>query len=195
MLSRTRVDAVVVGASAGAIDALGKLLPLLPGDLEVPVVVVVHIPPRQPSLLAAIFGPRCALAVCEPQDKTPLAGGTIYFAPPDYHLLVEETGSLALSVEEPVNFSRPSIDVLFESAADAYGERLLAILLTGSSQDGASGAARIRRAGGIVAVQDPRTAEAPQMPQAAIKAADPQLVGSLPELAAFTVRTVRGQPV
>lgn len=186
------VDAVVIGGSAGAVEALGKLLPLLPADLGVPVVVVVHLPNKHPSLLQEIFAHRCSLPVYEAQDKLPIEKGAIYFAPPDYHLLIESNHVFALSVEEPVNFSRPSIDVLFESAAEVYGPRLLAMVLTGASQDGARGAAAVRSAGGLLAVQDPRTAQASTMPLAAIKTAAPQLIGTLDELATFTVHTVRG---
>lgn len=186
------VDAVLIGASAGAVVALSTLLPLLPADLPVPVLVVVHLPPRQRSLLAEIFKNRCALEVCEAQDKQPLRSGVLYFAPPDYHLLVEGD-SLALSNEEPVQFSRPSIDALFESAVEVFGGRLLALVLSGANQDGAAGAAAVRGAGGIVAVQDPRTAEAAMMPLAAIERSDPQFIGTLAGLASFLVRTVRGQ--
>lgn len=187
-----RVDAVLIGASAGAVVALSTILPLLPADLGAPVLVVVHLPPRQRSLLAEIFKSRCALEVCEALDKQPLRGGVLYFAPPDYHLLVEGD-SLALSNEEPVHYSRPSIDVLFESAVEVFGGRLLALVLSGANQDGAAGAAAVRAAGGIVAVQDPRTAEAAMMPVAAIERADPQFIGTLTELASFLIRTVRGQ--
>lgn len=193
MLNGSRPHAVVIGASAGAIDALSKLLPLLPASLPAPILIVVHLSPKQPSLLREIFSERCLLKVCEVQDKVPLENGAVYFAPPDYHLLVEHGGTLALSIEEPVNYSRPSIDVLFESAAEVYGPHLLGIVLTGASRDGAHGAAEIRRHGGIVAVQDPRTAESALMPLAAIETADPQFVGTLTELATFTVRTVCGQ--
>lgn len=184
--------AVIIGASAGAVEALSRLLPLLPADFSAPVVVVVHLPARQPSLLCQIFAPRCQLPVCEAQDKLPLEKGVIYFAPPDYHLLIESSETFALSVEEPVNWSRPSIDVLFESAAEVYGPRLLALILTGASHDGSRGAAAVRSAGGTLAVQEPGTAHADLMPLSAIKAATPQLIGSLDELASFTVRTVRG---
>jgi two-component system chemotaxis response regulator CheB len=191
MLSRD-VDAVVIGASAGAIDALSQILPRLPAALPVPIFVVVHVPPRLPSLLCQIFAERCPLPVCEAQDKLPIRAGTVYFAPPDYHLLIEDRDTLALSIEEPVNFSRPSLDVLFESAAEVYGARLLAIVLSGASRDGARGAAEVRQRGGIVAVQDPRTADSKLMPTAVIAVAEPMFVGSLAQLAAFTVRTVCG---
>ena len=109
--------AVVIGASAGAVEALSVILPALPAGYPVPVAVVVHLPPDRPSIMAELFAARCRVAVREAEDKEPLVPGTVYFAPPDYHLLVEAAGHLSLSSEEPVRFSRPSIDVLFESAA------------------------------------------------------------------------------
>ena len=125
----TRARAVVVGASAGAIDALQAILPALPADFPAPVLVVVHVPPDRRSLIAQVLQPHCALALREAEDKEIAAPGTVYFAPPDYHLLVERDGLLSLSSEEPVLFSRPSIDVLFESAADAYGPDLIGVVL------------------------------------------------------------------
>jgi two-component system chemotaxis response regulator CheB len=173
-----RIDAVVVGASAGAIEALGEVLTPLPASTPWPVLVVVHLPANQPSLLPALFGRRCALPVREPLDKDAVTTG-IWFAPPDYHLLIESGGTIALSVDEPVNHSRPSVDVLFESAAQVYGEGLVAVVLTGASSDGAKGAKAIRDAGGYVIVQDPATAEASTMPSEAIKRSAPQWVASL----------------
>jgi two-component system chemotaxis response regulator CheB len=188
-----RVDAVVIGASAGAVEALGVLLPALPDDFDVPVVVVVHVPANRPSLMAELFAPRCKLKVREAEDKRAVAGGTIWFAPPNYHLLIERDRCFALSVDEPVNFSRPSIDVLFESAADVYGERLLAIVLTGANHDGAHGASIVHKAGGLVAVQDPETALAPTMPALSIERAQPELVGDLAELARFVCMQALGR--
>jgi two-component system chemotaxis response regulator CheB len=162
------VEAIVIGTSAGGVEALSVLLPALPPDLRVPVLIVLHLPRDRPSRLVEIFVPKCALPVQEAEDKAPAAPGTIYFAPPDYHLLVDAGPSLALSADEPVLFSRPSIDVLFESAAEVYGETLLAIILTGASQDGASGLDAVRRAGGFTIVQRPDTAQAPLMTEAAL---------------------------
>ncbi|GAA4330163.1 chemotaxis protein CheB [Pigmentiphaga soli] len=162
------IDAVVIGASAGGIEALGTLLPALPADFAPPVLVVQHIVPDHASLLAELFADRCAVRVEEASDKREIAGGCIYFAPPDYHLQVEPDRTLALSVDDAVNFSRPSIDVLFESAAWTYGPRLLGILLTGASPDGAAGLLAIRQAGGRTWVQDPATAAMDIMPLAAI---------------------------
>jgi two-component system chemotaxis response regulator CheB len=176
-------EAVVIGASAGAVEALKTLLTVVPKAARVPVVIVVHLPPNRPSLLPELFAPRCAARVREPEDKEPVSAGTVWFAPSNYHLLIERDRTFSLSVDEPVNFSRPSIDVLFESAADAYGNALCGIVLTGANQDGSLGASVIRSDGGLVIVQDPNTAEASQMPSAAISRANPQIIASIPEIA------------
>jgi two-component system, chemotaxis family, protein-glutamate methylesterase/glutaminase len=186
-----RADAIVIGASAGAVESLSELLPPLSVALSVPVVVVVHLPPRRPSVLPGLFQTLCSAPVAEPVDKQPVAAGTIWFAPPDYHLLIERDHTFALSVDPPVKFSRPSLDVLFESAADCYGARLAAVVLTGASDDGARGAQRVRAAGGHVLVQDPALALARTMPEAAIELADPQFVGGLAQIAA-TLRDLTG---
>jgi len=167
------VDAVVIGTSAGGVEALMALLPALPATLQAAVLVVIHLPRERPSLLVEIFAPRCVRPVREAQDKEPVEPGCIYFAPPDYHLLVDrvdEGPCLALSADPLVNFSRPSIDVLFESAADVYGPRLLGIVLTGGNQDGAAGLAAVARGGGLTAVQRPDTAAVSWMPESALKA-------------------------
>ncbi|BAN24762.1 CheB methylesterase [Caballeronia insecticola] len=174
MFDAARIGAVVIGASAGGVEALNLLLPVLPKAFAAPVLVVVHVRQGQPSLLPGLFAARCALAIEEPFDKDEIAPGTVYFAPPGYHMLVEAEGgaapSIALSIDPPVRFSRPSVDVLFESAAHAYGERLLSIVLSGANDDGARGARTIREAGGACWAQDPATATAPAMPLAAIAA-------------------------
>src|SRR6201991_418522 len=132
-------EAVVIGASAGALEALSVILPALPATFRLPVFIVVHMPPNRQSVLAELFQRKCRLRVREAEDKERISGGTVYFAPPDYHLLVEMDKHLSLSSDEPVLYSRPSIDVLFESAADAYGPGLIAIVLTGANQAGAKG--------------------------------------------------------
>ena len=161
-------EAVVIGGPAGAIEALSANLPNLPSHFRLPVIVVVHIPPNRQSVLAELFRAKCRLAVVEAEDKEPIKAGTVYFAPPDYHLLVETKDTLALSREEPELFSRPSIDALFESAADVYGEGLIAIVLTGANQDGSRGLLAIIQSGGVALVQDPAEAFAASMPRAAI---------------------------
>ena len=166
-MSSERPEAIVIGASAGAVQALSQLLPRLPVSYPLPVIIVVHVP-GTPSGLVALFRTKCDVAVREPEDKEPILPGTVYFAPPGYHLLVEADRSFALSMDEPVLFSRPSIDILFESAADSYGSALLGIVLTGANEDGAAGAAAIGMAGGTVLVQEPEGAFASAMPSAAL---------------------------
>lgn len=163
-----RVDAVAIGTSAGGIEALTVLLPALPAGMRASAFVVIHLPRDARSLLVEIFQPRCALPVREASDKEPVEPGTIYVAPPDYHLLIDAGPALALSIDEPVHHSRPAIDVLFESAADVYRSRLLGIVLTGGNEDGAAGLAAIRRAGGLALVQDPDEAQVRTMPEAAL---------------------------
>ena len=170
-MSTGRLDAIVIGGSAGALEALGTLLPALPADMPVAVAIVVHLPPNRPSHLAEVLAVKTRLPVKEVEDKEPVLPGTVYVAPPGYHLLVEKGRTFALSTDELVHFSRPAIDVLFESAAEAYGDRLAGIILTGSNADGARGLASIKRRGGLAVVQSPEGALAAAMPEAAIAAA------------------------
>jgi two-component system chemotaxis response regulator CheB len=160
--------AIVIGASAGALEALTVILPALPASFPLPLIIVVHVPADKKSVLAELFRAKCRINVVEAEDKEPLCPGTAYFAPPDYHLLVETNNTLSLSNEEPVLFSRPSIDVLFESAADAFGSDVTAIVLTGANHDGAAGLEAVARAGGAALVQDPTKAFAAAMPEGAI---------------------------
>jgi len=166
---RHDIEAVVIGGSAGALDALAAILPALPRSLPQPIALVIHLPATRPSCLPEVIGTRCELHVKEAEDKEPLAAGTLYVAPPNYHLLIEARRCLSLSVDEPVHFSRPAIDVLFESAADAYGPALVGVLLTGASEDGARGLAHIAERGGTTIVQAPETAAARTMPEAALR--------------------------
>ncbi|MCC4587278.1 chemotaxis protein CheB [Xanthomonas melonis] len=166
--ARQRFDAVVIGASAGGVSALQALLSSLPAALPMPVLVVLHLPRDRASHLAELMDARCALPVREAEDKQPLLAGSVVIAPPDYHLLVETRSSLALSMDAPVLFSRPAIDPLFESAADVFAERLLAILLTGASSDGSAGVAAVRAAGGTAWIQRPDDAASPLMPASAL---------------------------
>lgn len=166
---RRRFEAVVIGTSAGGVQALSTLLPAFSPGAGVAVLVVLHLPRDRRSLLVEVFQARCRFPVVIADDKMPVTPGTVFFAPPDYHLLVEPGGLIALSVDPPVHHSRPSIDVLFESAADAYRGALMGLVLTGSNPDGAAGLAAIDRAGGCTVVQDPATAEARWMPEAALR--------------------------
>ena len=163
-------EAIVIGTSAGAVEALSALLPRIPVDFPVPVLVVVHLPADKKSVIAELMQEKCKVKVREAEDKEPLEPGTVYFAPPDYHVLIEADRSICLTVEEPVLYSRPSIDVLFESAAEIYGDKLLGIVLTGANTDGARGLRAIMDGGGMGIVQDPHSSSSPMMPEAALKA-------------------------
>ncbi|MGI8402507.1 MAG: chemotaxis protein CheB [Gemmatimonadaceae bacterium] len=160
---------VVVGTSWGGLAALSTLLHGLPGDFNLPIVVVQHRGKDSERLLTELLQDTTELMVCEIEDKEALTPGTVHLAPSNYHVLVEE-GYLSLNTDDLVRFSRPSIDVMFTSAADAYGARAIGIVLTGANEDGARGLAHIAKRGGMALVQDPKTAEIPIMPLAAIKA-------------------------
>jgi len=182
-MSEGPCEAVVIGVSAGAVDALSMLLPSLPANYSRPVVVVVHLPPDKKSIMVELFRSMCAVLVREAEDKEPLAAGTVYFAPPDYHVLVERDRRLSLSSEEPVHFSRPAIDVTFESAAESFGPALVGVILTGASSDGALGLKAVVAAGGRAIVQDPATAVMSAMPRAALDACPGAAVLSLAAIA------------
>ena len=156
-----------IGGSWGGTNAVAALLQALPDDFRLPVVLALHRSPSSDGTLVAALQRHTRLQVVEAEDKMALEPGVLVIAPADYHLLVED-GHLALSLDAPVRFSRPSIDVLFESAAEAYGERLVAVLLTGANDDGARGIVAVKQRGGRTYAQDPATAERPEMPAAAI---------------------------
>jgi two-component system chemotaxis response regulator CheB len=188
MAAKRAIEMVAMGASTGGLEALIALLEALPRDFAPAIVIVMHIPASNQNLLESVLAPHCRLPVREAEDKEAIAPGTVYLAPPGYHLLVERGGTLALSVDEPINFCRPSIDALFDSAAYAWGEALLGIVLTGANQDGARGLHAIRAAGGLAWVQDPATALAVTMPQSAIEHAGADLILTLPEMACALAR-------
>lgn len=159
---------VVIGVSAGGLEALSYLLPKLPKRFPCPIVVVQHLYPQSGTFLSESLNEKCELQVKEAEEKEPIRQGHIYIAPPDYHLLIERDKTFSLSIDERVNYSRPSIDVLFESAAYALGEKVICIVLTGANADGANGMKLIKKRGGVTIVQDPATAEQSAMPNAAI---------------------------
>ncbi len=175
------VEVVVIGASWGGLAALEIVFRSLPASFRLPIAVVLHRGVLSTERLSSTLRRYTTLPVQETLDKEPILPGHIYIAPPDYHLLVEP-GSFALSTEAPVRYARPAIDVLFESAADAYAEQVIGVVLTGSSQDGAAGVARIKARGGRVIVQSPETAASPVMPKAAIAATRPDWILPLSEI-------------
>ncbi|AZV27097.1 chemotaxis protein CheB [Pseudomonas syringae] len=171
-----RVEAIVVGASAGGVEALLTMLGSLRAGFGLPIIIVLHLPEERRSQLADVFARRLALPVAEAIDKQDITPGTVYFATPGYHLSVEQDFSLSLSLEDRLHHSRPSIDFLFESAADAYGPALAAVLLTGANHDGARGLAQVKRQGGLTIVQDPDEAQVATMPRAALKIHQPDYI-------------------
>lgn len=183
---RPEIELIAIGCSLGGMHALEEMLKPLPRDFCVPIVVAQHRHKRSNEGLPAFFRRVTHLSVVDAEDKEWIKPGHVYLAPADYHLLIEK-GELSLSVDEAVRHSRPSIDVLFESAADAYGAALIGIVLTGANDDGARGARRIKERGGMVIVQDPKTAEAPVMPQATIDAVAVDQILPLSEIASFLI--------
>jgi two-component system, chemotaxis family, protein-glutamate methylesterase/glutaminase len=183
--SRARIEAVVLGASAGAVEALSVVLPSIPRGFLVPLMVVVHTPPAYRNAMVELFQAKCPVPIKEAEDKEPIRQGTVYFAPPNYHLLVEKDRRLSLSIDEPVLYSRPSIDVLFETAAEAYGRGLAGIVLTGANSDGARGLRAVCEMGGVGVVQRPELAQESTMPQAALEACPGARVLSLEQIAMF----------
>ncbi|MBF8739651.1 chemotaxis protein CheB [Pseudomonas guariconensis] len=173
------VQAVVIGASAGGVAALFTVLGALPEGFDIPVLCVLHLPDDRHSQLAGVLQRRLRRPVREACDKARIESGLIYVAGPGYHLSVERDRSLSLSQEEPVHFSRPAIDFLFQSAADAYGPGLLGVLLTGANEDGAQGLLHIKNSGGRTVVQDPRDAQVALMPEAALALHRPDHILSL----------------
>jgi two-component system chemotaxis response regulator CheB len=189
---RSQYDVIVIGSSAGGLRALLKLLAYLPKSFPVPIVIVQHLLDGNDSLLAGFLNEIAAITVKEAEDKELIQRGFAYLSPPGYHLLIEEDYSLCLSMDPRVNFSRPSIDVLFESAAFVYEERCIGIVLTGASADGSQGLNRIKNSGGLVLVQNPDTAEFSTMPQAAIKATVVDHVLTLEDMGQFLIDLVGG---
>jgi two-component system, chemotaxis family, protein-glutamate methylesterase/glutaminase len=177
-------EIVVIGASFGGLSALQMLLADLSPEFPLPLVIVQHRRKDADDGLCEYLKKRSHLPLIEPNDKEKVEPGHVYLAPRDYHLLIEES-IFALSTESPVAFARPSIDVLFESAADIYHERAIGVILTGANSDGARGLAKIKAFGGLAVVQDPKSAEAPAMPAAAIHATTVDSILPLPQIAPF----------
>ena len=183
------IELIVVGASLGGFDALATLLGALSEDFSLPLAVVQHRSADSDDLLSLLLQRASHMPLAEVEDKQPILPGKVYIAPANYHLLVEP-GHFALSVDDRVHFARPSIDVLFESAADAYRERVAAVLLSGANDDGARGMARVKTRGGLTIVQDPASAESARMPTAAIAASPVDYVLPLPGIAQLLNRLI-----
>jgi two-component system, chemotaxis family, protein-glutamate methylesterase/glutaminase len=193
--ARAAIHAVAIGASAGGVQALGELLPALSPESGVVVFVVLHLPRDKPSLLVDVFSRKCELAVREAEDKEPVVPGTVYFAPPNYHLLVDTGPQLALSADDLVHHSRPSIDVLFDSAAQVYRQHLLGIILSGANEDGAEGLAAVHDAGGVTVVQEPQTAQSSAMILSALERRPADFILDLTGIAYLLKGLRPGEPV
>jgi two-component system chemotaxis response regulator CheB len=185
--TKSRPEIIVLGASAGGLHAIELVIRSLPSGFPVPIVVVQHRSRESTDAYADVIGKSSLLPVREVEDGDSLRAPGVYLAPPDYHVLIEP-GRTALSIDEPVSYSRPSIDVLFESAADTYGARVVAVLLTGANADGAKGLLRVKQAGGYAIVQNPKTAESPEMPAAGIAMTPVDLVLELDGIAGALVQ-------
>ena len=177
-----------MGVSSGGLGALKTILPALPQDFSVPVIIVQHRSERADDFLADYLNQLSKLIVREAEDKEPIRQGHIYLAPGGYHLLVERDKSFSLSADARVNYSCPSVDVLFESAADAFGDAVIGVVLTGANSDGAMGLRTIKAHGGVAIVQEPATAEAKAMPQAALGATEVDHVATLEDIAALLIQ-------
>lgn len=179
-----KYKAIVIGASAGGFDALNYIFKALPKHITTPIIVVQHLSPNYDSKLASILNEIVHMNVKQAEDKETILDNHIYVVPPNYHLLVEKDFSFSLSSEEKINFSRPSIDVLFETAADAYRQTLIGILLTGANSDGAIGLQTINKLGGYTIIQSPSEAYAKAMPESALKLFTPNQILNLKEIVA-----------
>lgn len=171
--------------------ALSEILPTLPQNFSLPILIVQHLSPASDDYLATYLDEKCEVKVKEADEKEKIEGGVVYLVPANYHLLVEKDKTLSLSVDSPVNFARPSIDVLFETAAEAYGSNLIGLVLTGASADGSRGLKLIKERGGLTLVQDPKTAESEVMPKAAIAEVDVDHIIPLSEIGAFLIKIER----
>ena len=192
-ISVNEIQFVVIGVSAGGFDALSILVTQLPAGYSIPIAIVQHRIPHSDGYLSQHLNLNATIKVKDVVDKEPICPGIVYIAPPDYHLLVERGASFSLSRDDKVNYSRPSIDVLFESAADVYREACLGIILTGKNNDGAGGLKRVVAAGGVAIVQDPKSAQASEMPIAAIKSTPMASVLALSEIADYLVTLDQSQ--
>jgi two-component system chemotaxis response regulator CheB len=180
--SVNKMHGIVIGSSTGGFYALKKIITSLPEGFSLPIMIAQHISPNSDNFMAKYFDGLSLVTVKEADEKEPILPGVVYIAPPNYHLLIEEDFTLTLSTEEKRNYARPSVDVLFESAAYAFGPKLIGVVLTGANNDGAKGLLAIKNFGGTTIVQNPKEAEAYVMPQAALETANPDFVLSLDEI-------------
>ena len=178
-------DAIVIGASAGGLYVIMRMLKPLPADYPIPIIMVQHRSKDERQLLEEVLQQHCSIHIKQADEKEKISAGMVYIAPPDYHLLIEQDRTFSLNFDAPVNYSRPSIDVLFETASEVYKEKLTGILLTGANKDGADGIKKISMRGGITIAQQPETADYPEMPRSAINTGFVKYILSPDDIGAF----------
>jgi two-component system chemotaxis response regulator CheB len=188
MAHNTMYEAIVIGVSSGGMNAMKTMFSRLPADFTIPIVIVQHIGARSENHWISLLNKTSHLHIKEADEKELIVGGNVYIAPANYHLLIEKNKTFSLTIDERVNFARPAIDVLFESAADAYGNSLIGIVLTGSNNDGTAGIKRIHAFGGLTLIQDPQTAESPYMPASAMGAIKADYILSLPDIIGLLIQ-------
>jgi len=181
-------EAIVIGVSSGGMNALKIIFTALPADFSIPIIIVQHVGAHSDSQWINLLNEKSNLNLKEADEKEKIQKGKAYFAPPNYHLMIEKDKTFSLTIEERVNYARPSIDVLFESAAEAYKNKLIGVILTGSNNDGTNGIKRIKECGGLAIVQDPETAESAYMPTSAIAAIQPDYIPSLQEIIKLLIK-------
>ena len=181
-------EAIVIGTSSGGMNALKFLFSALPVDFSIPIIIVQHISPRSDNQWIKLLNNNSKLYLKEADEKEKIEHGKVYIAPPNYHLMIERNKTFSLTIDERVNYARPSIDVLFESAAEAYKTKLIGVVLTGSNNDGTKGIKRIKECGGLTIIQDPETAESSYMPASAIASMQPDYILSLEDITELLIK-------
>lgn len=181
-------EAIVIGVSSGGMNVMKIMFSLLPKDFNTPIIIVQHVSPHSDNQWIKLLNEKSNLQIKETDEKEKIENGKVYIAPPNYHLLIEKDKTFSLTIDERVNFARPSIDVLFESAADAYKNKLIGIILTGSNNDGTKGIKRIQECGGLTIIQNPETAESDYMPRSALAAIQPDYILSLEEIIRLLIK-------
>jgi len=187
-------EAIVIGVSSGGMNALKYLFSTLPADYRIPIIIVQHVSARSDNDWIKLLNAKSNLSIKEADEKEKIETGNVYIAPSNYHLMIEKDKTFSLTIDEYVNFARPSIDVLFESAAEAYKKKLIGIVLTGSNNDGTKGIKRIKECGGLAIIQDPKTAESPNMPASAIAAVQPDYILSLEKIVQLLLKITNPNP-
>jgi len=187
-------EAIVIGVSSGGMNALKYLFSELPADYLIPIIIVQHVSAHSDNEWIKTLNNTSNLNIKEADEKEKIETGNVYIAPANYHLMLEKDKTFSLTIDERVNFARPSIDVMFESAAEAFQKKLIGIVLTGSNSDGAKGIKRISELGGLAIIQDPETAESPTMPSSAIAAVQPDYILSLEKIVQLLIKITQPNP-